>query len=118
MDPQEFVEEYARRFNAASPTGDFSSLAELRTPDAQVVWRAAGQPELRGRVASVAESLPRGATLAFERIETLDDGRVRARLHGTGYPPGEVRGTVWFTLEEGALTHLEVELDDDVDLRG
>ena len=116
MDPTEFVAEYARRFNQASPSGDFTAMAEMRTEDARMIWRADGQPELRGQVASVAEALPRGATLHFEQVEVLDDGRVRARLHGEGYPPGEVSGTAWFTLDDGLLTTLEIELDDEVPL--
>jgi hypothetical protein len=116
VEPTEFVEEYARRFNEASPHGDFSALAELRTDDAEMVWRAEGQPELRGRAASVAEALPRGATLRFDDVEPLDDGRIRARLSGTGYPPGDVRGTAWFSLENDVMTRLEIQLDEDIDL--
>lgn len=117
MDPTEFVEEYARRFNEASEAGDFSRMSELRTEDATVLLRAPDAPELSGRVRSVGESLPRGATLDFTDVQVLDDGRVRARLSGDGYPPGQITGTAWFTLQDDKLTGLEIELDEDVDLR-
>lgn len=110
MDADEFLAEYARRFNDGNRQGDLTALADLRTEDATLVWRAPDMPEIRGRLASAGEAIPVGATIAFDDVRTPEPGTIAARLTGSGFPRGDVEGTATFTLDDERITSFTVEL--------